>query len=61
MKDLTPDILEIALEMQGWKGRIMGSFAVHFNPKGEIVQVTKTIIAKVKERKGRQSPNSKMS
>jgi len=51
---LTPDILEIALEMQGWKGKIMGSYAVHFSPKGEIVQVTKTIIAKVKERRGRK-------
>jgi len=52
---LTPDILEIALEMQGWDGRIMGTFAVHFNDKGKLVSVTKTIIAKVKERKGRQS------
>jgi len=52
---LTPDILEIALEMQEWKGRIMGRFAVHFNPKGEIGQVTKTIICKIKERRGRKA------
>jgi len=51
---LTPDILEIALEMQGWKGRIMGSFAVHFNNKGQIVQVDKRIIVKLKERRGRK-------
>ena len=54
VKELTPDILEIALEMQGWKGRIMGRFSVHFSPKGEVVQIEKVIIAKVKERKGRK-------
>jgi len=51
---LTPDILEIALEMQQWKGRIMGRFCVHFSNKGEIVDVQKLIVCKMKERKGRK-------
>jgi len=55
MKTLTPDILELALEMQDWKGKIMGSFQIHFDNKGQIVQVDKRIIVKLKERRGRQS------
>jgi len=54
LSGLTPDILEIALEMQGWKGRIMGRFSVHFSNKGEIIDVQKLIICKVKERKKRE-------